>query len=362
MSSCCQTQKTDDHDDDGHGHGHSHGKRFDWLMWGSLVLVVGGYIAALFFMDALPEDGRAHIFAHSVFEFVNTMWWGVVIGIAFLALLARVPREFVMSILGNKKGATGIVRATAAGVLLDLCSHGILMIGAKLYERGASAGQIMAFLIASPWNSFSLTIILFSLIGVGWTLAFIVLSAVVAIITGLIFDALVARGTLPANPNRVDMPMDFRFWPEAKAGLARVRWTPAFFRDTALYGIKESKMVVRWLLFGIVLASVLRMFIDAQAFEQYFGPTVLGLAASVFFATVLEVCSEGSSPIAADILNRGGAPGNAFAFMMAGVSTDYTEVMVLKDATKSWKIALFLPLVTLPQVVLIAYLINVFSS
>lgn len=360
MSSCCQTQNTnhDDHD----GHGHSHGKRFDWMLWGSLILVLGGYIAALFFMDAMPAEGRAHIFVHSVFEFVNAMWWGVVIGIIFLALLSRVPREFVMSILGHNKGVAGIFRATAAGILLDLCSHGILMIGAKLYERGASAGQIMAFLIASPWNSFSLTIILFALIGVGWTLAFIVLSAVVAIITGVIFEMLVKRGTLPANPHRVIMPENFQFWPEAKSGLARVRWTPAFIRDTAIYGIKESKMVVRWLLFGIVLASGLRIFIDAEAFEQYFGPTVLGLAASVFFATVLEVCSEGSSPIAADILNRGGAPGNAFAFMMAGVSTDYTEVMILKDTTKSWKIALFLPLITLPQVILIAYLINVFSS
>ena len=34
------------------------------------------------------------------------------------------------------------------------------MVGAKLYERGASIGQVMAFLIASPWNSFSLTLTL----------------------------------------------------------------------------------------------------------------------------------------------------------------------------------------------------------
>ena len=59
-----------------------------------------------------------------------------------------------------------------------------------------------------------------------------------------------------------------------------------------------------------------------------------------------------------DIFNRAGAPGNAFAFLMAGAATDYTEVMGLKERTGSWKIALFLPLVTVPQVVLIALLIN----
>lgn len=43
---------------------------------------------------------------------------------------------------------------------------------------------------------------------------------------------------------------------------------------------------------------------------------------------------------------------------MTGVATDYTEIMVIKDATKSWKIALFLPLVTVPQVIVLGYIIN----
>ena len=52
---------------------------------------------------------------------------------------------------------------------------------------------------------------------------------------------------------------------------------------------------------------------------------------------------------------------NAFTFLMAGVSTDYTEIMILREATKSWKIALSLPLITVPQVILIGYLINTFQ-
>jgi hypothetical protein len=43
---------------------------------------------------------------------------------------------------------------------------------------------------------------------------------------------------------------------------------------------------------------------------------------------------------------------------MAGVATDYTEIMVLKDTMRSWKIALFLPLLTLPQVVVVALVLN----
>lgn len=350
--SCCSSSQDN---------GHSHAARRDWMLtiFGSTVLAA--YIVGMFFPNLVGGYAPAHHFVHGVVEFVNTMWWGVLIGMVFLGLLSKTPRDFIMSALGTDTGVKGIWRATLAGVLLDLCSHGILMVGAKIYERGASIGQVMAFLIASPWNSFSMTIILFALIGVKWTLVFILLSLVVAVITGVIFDMLVKGKILPDNPNKHSPSPDFKFWPEARAGLKRVEWSPALIGDMLLTGVKESRMVLRWLLFGIVIAAALRMFLTPDDFAQYFGPTVLGLTATVVFATILEVCSEGSAPIAADLFNRGGAAGNAFAFLMAGVSTDYTEVMVLREATRSWKIALFLPLVTLPQIVLLALFLNNFS-
>ena len=117
-------------------------------------------------------------------------------------------------------------------------------------------------------------------------------------------------------------------------------------------------MVVRWLLFGILLAAILRAVLDPAQLGQFFGPTFVGLIVTVFVATVLEVCSEGSTPIAADILTRAQAPGNGFAFLMAGVATDYTEIMILQDTTKSWKLALLVPLITVPQVLIIAWLMN----
>jgi uncharacterized membrane protein YraQ (UPF0718 family) len=120
--------------------------------------------------------------------------------------------------------------------------------------------------------------------------------------------------------------------------------------------------VLRWILFGVLLAGLIRTLLDANSFQTYFGPTLMGLGLTLIAATVIEVCSEGSTPIAADILTRAHAPGNSFAFLMTGVSTDYTEIMVLRDATKSWKIALFLPLITVPQVVLLAWLINLTAT
>ena len=161
MTSCCS--KPND-ENNGHGdHCHDDSKR-DWMMIACTPLIVIPYLLYLFGPDSL-DQGWFSIYMHSIHEFVNATWWGVLIGVVFLALLSRVPREFVMSVLGNKRGMGGIARAMTAGVLLDLCSHGILMVGTKIYERGASIGQVMAFLIASPWNSISLTFILIAMIG-----------------------------------------------------------------------------------------------------------------------------------------------------------------------------------------------------
>ncbi|WGK70157.1 permease [Candidatus Haliotispira prima] len=363
--SCCHIEEENPkasscHGDEGHADAR-HKRHFDTLFWGSLVGVTMLFLLGVFLPKEIAAYPWLEIMAHMVHRMVYAMWWGVAIGTVFVGLLSKIPREFIMSMLGQGGTISGLIRATGAGVLLDLCSHGILMVAAKLYERGASAGQVIAFLLASPWNSFSLTLVLIGLIGWKWTVAFIALSMAIGLITGRIFDGLVARQILPANHNQVSLPDNFQFRAEAKTRIKNTRFDFNFFKEMLISGIKDSKMVVRWLLFGILLAAVLRAALDPSRFEQFFGPTFIGLAITVFVATVLEVCSEGSTPIAADILTRAKAPGNGFAFLMAGVATDYTEIMILKDVTKSRKLAFFLPLITVPQVLLVAWLINIYG-
>ena len=123
-------------------------------------------------------------------------------------------------------------------------------------------------------------------------------------------------------------------------------------------GISEGKMVVRWLLLGVLVASAIQTWVSVDLLKAWVGPTFFGLMMTLVFATLIEVCSEGLAPVAADIVKRASAPGNGFAFLMTGVSTDYTEILVIRQATGSLKIALFLPLITTPQVVFISYFMN----
>jgi uncharacterized membrane protein YraQ (UPF0718 family) len=363
VASCCETDALDT----GSCHGNSPAgedsccetpARRDYFFWGCLLVVAVAY--PLGWVLQHDHESAIGVFTGGVFELFNQMWWGIAIGVVFVGILGRVPRELVMGMLGRDGGTGGLLRATLAGVFLDLCSHGILAVGMKLYERGASAGQVMAFLLASPWNSFSLTLILFGLIGVGWTLLFIALSLLIGIITGSIFDALVRRGQLPDNPWREELgeaqPLPV-LWREFRQSM---NFSLGGSANILREGFIGARVVIRWSMFGLILAGLIRALVPDEAFASWFGATIGGLWLTLLATTVIEVCSEGSTPIAADLMNRAAAPGNSFTFLMAGVATDYTEVMSIRDTTKSWKIALFLPLITVPQVMLIGAVLNQF--
>lgn len=328
----------------------------DPLLITTSIAIVFFYL--LYFLPLGSYYTWSKIFTHSVFELINKMWWGVVIAIFFVGILENIPREMVLGIIGTQRGFVGVLKAAFAGIVLDMCNHGILLVGLKLYERGITLGQLIAFLVASPWNSFSLTIILFSLIGGYWTVVFIVLSFILAIVTGCIFEVLVARGVLQDNENIVCLPEGYNAFHEAKKLLWTVRISLKGLIDTFSTGIKDSGMIIRWLFVGILITSAIKSFVSVEMYQYLFGSSASGLFYTLIFSTIIEACSEGSTPIAADILNTAKSPGNAFAFLMNGASTDYTEIVGLKERTRSWKIALFLPLVTLPQIILISLLIN----
>lgn len=344
-TSCCPSEK----------------RQCDYLLWVSGSIVLVGYLLGFWFADGESLPRWLTVMSSGIFELLNTMWWGLLAAVVFVGLLERIPRELIMATLGQGGTFKGIARATFAGLLLDLCSHGILMVGTKLYQKGASLGQLMAFLIASPWNSLSLTIIMLTLIGFKWTLIYISLSLLIGLISGVIFDRLVARGVLDANPASPDdgsLEQSPAVWPELKKLFAAASFTPRSIGALLWDGLKDSRMVFRWLFFGLVLATAIRAFVPLDTYNTLFGPTLIGLLLTLVAATIIEVCSEGSTPIAADLVMRAGAPGNGFTFLMAGIATDYTEIMILKDLTKSWKIALFLPLVTLPQVLVLGWILN----
>jgi len=326
----------------------------DIIMHGSLAIMAITF--ALYLLT--PNLPGLQVFAHTQTDLLIDMSWGIALGLLSVGLMNKIPREYFTHIMGRGDKPSDIVKAAIAGVVLDICNHGVLVISGKLYERGLSLAQVLTFLISSPWNSLSLTFILISLIGLKWTLIFTLSSMIIAIISGLIYMALVKTGRLPQNPNTPDTDQGFDIRTDIKTRLKGWKPSRKWAKDVARDGWVDGKMIVRWILFGALVAAAMRAWIPTEFFEEWFGPTAMGLGVTLLIATIVEVCSEGSAPIAAEIMNTGAAPGNGFAFLMAGVSTDYTEIMVVREFSKSWLIALSIPLITVPQILVLGLIFN----
>ncbi|MGI9240695.1 MAG: permease, partial [Verrucomicrobiales bacterium] len=243
-------------------------KKRDWFLWISAGACTAAVLVGFWQPAWLQSLPRLQGFCHSVIMLFGQMWWGLALGIIAIGILSHVPRDWISAALGK-----GIWRALCMGLLFDLCSHGILMVGAKLYERGATIGQTMAFLIASPWNSFSLTLILVGLIGLPWTVTFILLSALVGFTTGTLADHLVKIGRLPGNPQRSEPDAGFSLRRAIKDRLRTVRWRLALIPALLLAGLRESGAIIRWLLLGVILASLLRVWVSDEMFSTWFGAT-----------------------------------------------------------------------------------------
>lgn len=336
-------------------------KKKDWLFIIS-ALTITITIACneiLSYLDLSPM--LLHHFTHACIQILMTMWWGVALGIVIIGLMSKIPREFFTGIMGRNDSFSGLLRAVFGGLLLDLCCHGILLVAAKLYERGVSLPQVVTFLVASPWNSLSLTLVLITLIGLKWTILYILGSVIIAITTGLILQRLIRIGYLPSNPNQSDADENFNFFKESKALLKSATFTKSGGVEVLKSGWSDGKVIIKWLLFGTIIAAALRSFVPTEMFEQWLGPSIAGLFFTLFIATIVEICSEGSAPVAGEIFTNAHAPGNGFTFLMAGVATDYTELMAVKEFTQSWKITLLIPIITVPQVLWIGWLMNIAS-
>jgi uncharacterized membrane protein YraQ (UPF0718 family) len=259
-----------------------------------------------------------------------------------------VPEGFVHRHL-SQRGKTSLLYAVGAGFFLSACSHGILAIAIQLYKKGANIASVVTFLLASPWANLPVTVLLFSFFG--WKALVLVMSAIIiALVTGWVFMGLESRGWIEKS--------------KEVESTERVEWTRlrSFKLGPGIRGVAKgsldlANMVLWWIMIGFMAAVLIRAYVPHEVFMRFFGPSFGGLLMTLGLATVIEVCSEGSAPIAFEVFNRVGKLGNPFVFLMAGVVTDYTEIGLIWSNIGR-KTAIWLPVVTVPQVLLLGYLFN----
>ncbi|MEM4258417.1 MAG: permease [Candidatus Thermoplasmatota archaeon] len=326
--------------------------------------IIGLFALALAFISYLIP--QLNPFFYALQDYFLLIWWAILIGLLIGGIIDYfIPRQYIEKYLSRHQKRT-IIYSVIFGFLMSACSHGILAIAIELYKKGASTSSVVAFLLASPWANLPITVLLFGFFGIK-ALLIIISALIIAIITGLLYQWLERHDKVECKQcnHGEDTPVLTEF---SIIKDIQKRWNEFHFNRHTLWDAVQgtmhgswslTKMVLWWLIIGMLLAAFARAYIPTGLFHHYMGPTILGLLVTLFFATIIEVCSEGSSPLAFEIYNQTGAFGNSTVFLMAGVATDYTEIgLIWSNIGK--KAALWLPILTVPQVLLIGYLLNIF--
>ena len=295
-------------------------------------------------------------FRKTLFIYFKTIWWAILLGLLLGGIIDYyVPREIISHILAKPKKRT-IFYSVILGFFMSACSHGILALSIELHKKGASNPAVVSFLLACPWANLTITIMLIGFFGL--KALFIIISAIViAIITGLIFQILERFNLIEKNENSVKLGEDFSIIDDIKKRFKGYRFSLADIKGVYNGAVGLSNMVLWWVLIGMGLAGLAGAYIPSDLFQSYMGPTILGLFVTLALATIIEVCSEGSAPMAFEIFRQTAAFGNAFVFLMAGVVTDYTEIGLLWHNVGR-KTAIWLPIIAVPQVILLGFIAN----
>jgi hypothetical protein len=295
-------------------------------------------------------------FRKSFLIYFKTIWWAVLLGLFLGGVIDYyIPREYISKILAGKSGST-IFNAVFIGFLMSACSHGILALSIQLHKKGASNPAVVSFLLASPWANITITFMLIGFFGLKGIL--IILAAIiVAINTGFVYMWLEKKGLIEKNKNIIEVAEGFSIRKDMRQRAHNYRFSLKDITGVIKGSFTLADMVLWWILIGMLIASLAGAYIPVHFFHKFMGPTLLGLIVTLALATVIEVCSEGSSPLAFEIYRQTGALGNSFVFLMAGVATDYTEIGLLWTNVGR-RVALWMPIVTVPQIVALGYLFN----
>ncbi|MBI1979880.1 MAG: permease [Elusimicrobia bacterium] len=301
------------------------------------------------------------MFRHHFLEYLGMVWKALLLGFLIGGLIeVYIPRAYIVKLLASK-GSRSVLNATLLGFIFSGCSHGCLAITFELYKKGASIPAVIAFLLASPWANLSITLLLLSLFA--WKGFAILISALaISLGAGFLYAFLDKKGWIEKNPNTVPEEESFSILKDIRERRRLYRFSVRELLGTDMPQVLKgswhlAEMVIGWVLIGVTAASLIGSFLSPATFENWMGRNIQGLIVTLGLATVVEVCSEGSAPLAFEIYRQTGAFGNAFVFLMAGVVTDYTEIGLLWSNVGR-RTALWLPLLSVPMTLLIGFLMN----
>ena len=261
------------------------------------------------------------------------------------------PPERTKRILGRFKGLGANVASALLGTLTPFCSCSSIPIFIGFTNAGLPVGVTFSFLISSPLVDLGALVLLMSVFGAPFALAYVLVGLVLAVIGGTLIDKLgmegyVVRFARPAGAVEIELP-------EMTRG-ERL----AYAKEQVVATVKKVWLYV---LIGVGIGALIHNWIPAEWIQRVLGrdnPFSVLIATAVGVPMYADIF--GTIPIAEALFSKGVGAGTILSFMMAVTALSLPSMIMLKKVVKTRLLLTFVGIVTV-GIIIIGYAFNAFG-
>lgn len=297
---------------------------------------------------------------HFFIEDTSKIFFLLVVMIYIIGILrAGLNLERVRAYIQSKGRFTGYLSGSVFGAITPFCSCSSIPLFLGFTSAGIPLGITMAFLFTSPIINEVAVIMLWSLLGWKFTVAYVVIGLLVGILGGWFLDKLKAERWLKdfaakAYQAAADNKPDDVVIPEAAA---------LSFKQRHQFAINELKEITgriwKWVIIGVGLGAALHGFVPDGWFAENLGSGQWwSVPAAVIAGLPLYSNATGVIPIMESLILKGLPVGTTLAFCMSTVAASFPEFIMLKQVmTLRLLVTIFFTL--LANFIVVGWLLNV---
>jgi hypothetical protein len=229
-----------------------------------------------------------------------------------------IPKSFVLKHLGGK-GFWPLLKASAFGVPLPLCSCGVIPVATSLRKQGASKGATIAFLISTPQTGVDSIMVTLSLLGP----VFAIFRPVASLVTGFVGGLFVNMWTRDTQPEVLIEELINETVPKKRSLFGRFKSAMHHGFVTLPADISSAMLV------GLIIAAAISVMVPEGFFAEKLGVGIIAMFVMMILGIPVYVCATASVPIAAALMLKGVSPGAALVFLMTGPATNAASLITI---------------------------------
>ncbi len=233
----------------------------------------------------------------------------------------------VRLLLSRRNRFIGYIGASLLGAITPFCSCSSIPLFMTFLRSGVPFGVAMSFLIVSPIINEVAIVLLAGVLGVEFTIVYIVIGVSLGVIGGMIFDLINAKRFLITLP--VDQGCSCKGDCDDNKNIKitiRKRHDLALSESLAIF-----KSIWIYILIGVILGAAMHGYLPEDFIEKYITKNSFwSVPAAVLVGIPLYTGSTSAIPVVQSLIAKGLPVGTAMAFMMSSVGASLPEFMMLK--------------------------------